>query len=272
MKTVVSALIFSVLFLFSAIPAEARVVTQSIVYKDGETVLEGFFAYDDAAHQPMPGVVVVHEWWGNNDYARKRAEQLAELGYAALAIDMYGQNVQGRNPEEAAKLSKPFRENRRLMQTRAIAGLDVLRAQPQVDKARLGAIGYCFGGTVALELARAGERLKGVVSFHGGLSAIERAEPARVKAQVLALNGGADPMVSQQERDNFVAEMKAAGVSFKMVDYPGATHAFTNPKATDIGKRFDIPVAYNEGADRKSWEEMKKFFGRLFDEKPVYIP
>lgn len=272
MKIVVQILAFSVLSFFLAIPAEARVVTESLSYKDGDTVLEGFFAYDDAVHQPMPGVVVVHEWWGNNDYARKRAEQLAGLGYAALAIDMYGKNVQADNPEEAGKLSKPFRENRRLMQTRAIAGLDVLRAQPQVDKTRLGAMGYCFGGTVALELARAGERLKGVVSFHGGLSAIERAEPARVKAQVLALNGGADKMVSQQERDNFVAEMKAAGVSFKMVDYPGATHAFTNPKATEVGKRFDLPIEYNESADHKSWDEMKKFFARLFDEKPVYIP
>lgn len=272
MKFVLQALMFSVLSAFLAVPAEARVVTKPVVYKDGETVLEGFFAYDDEAHQPMPGVVVVHEWWGNNDYARRRAEQLAGLGYAALAIDMYGRNVLASDPEEAGRLSKPFRENRRLMQSRAIAGLDALRAQPQVDKSRLGAMGYCFGGTVALELARAGEPLKGVVSFHGGLSATERAEPARVKAQVLALNGGADKMVSQQERDNFVAEMKAAGVSFKMVDYPGATHAFTNPKATDIGKRFNLPVEYNETADRKSWEEMKKFFGRLFDEKPVYIP
>lgn len=272
MKPAIRFLAFLLLFLSGAAAAEARVVTKEINYSDGDAALLGYYAYDDAARVPMPGVIVVHEWWGHNDYARRRAEQLAELGYAAFAIDMYGKNVQAANPDEAGRLSKPFYEDRSLMQRRAIAGLKALKEQPEVDAARLGAIGYCFGGTVALELARAGEPLKGVASFHGGLAARERAEPGRVKAQVLVLNGGADKMVSQEERDNFVAEMKAAGVSFKAVEYPNATHAFTNPKATEIGRRFRMPVEYNESADRKSWEEMKNFFARLFDEKPVYIP
>lgn len=244
-------------------PASAAIVTKEVPYKDGETELTGYFAYDDAATAPLPGVIVVHEWWGHNEYARKRAEMIAGLGYAAFAIDMYGTGKSAATPDEAKSLSSPFYENRALMHSRAVAGLNALKAQPQVDAARLGAVGYCFGGTVALELARRGEDLKGVVSFHGGLSAPERAEPGRVKAQVLALNGGDDPMVRQEEKDNFVAEMKAAGVNFKSIDYPGATHAFTNPKATEIGERFSLPVAYNEAADQKSWEEMKKFLGRL---------
>lgn len=252
---------------FSA-PAAAEIVTKEVPYKDGETALTGYFAYDDAATAPLPGVIVIHEWWGHNEYARKRAEMLAKLGYAAFAIDMYGAGKSAATPDEAKALSSPFYENRALMHTRALAGLAALKGQPQVDATRLGAAGYCFGGTVALELARRGEDLKGVVSFHGGLSAPERAEPGRVKAQVLALNGGDDKMVQQEEKDNFIAEMKAAGVNFKSIDYPGATHAFTNPKATEIGERFGLPVAYNESADRQSWEEMGKFFARLFAAKP----
>lgn len=259
------SLIFALAFILFALPAHAGVVTKEITYKDGDVELQGYFAYDDTAEGLRPGVIVVHEWWGFGEYAKKRAEMLAGLGYAALAIDMYGKGKFAENPDEAKKLSAPFYENRALMETRAQAGLAALKAQTQqVDPNRLAAVGYCFGGTVVLELARRGEDLKGVVSFHGGLATPERAEPGRVKAQVLALNGGDDPMVKQEEKDNFVAEMKAAGANFKNIDYPGATHAFTNPKATEIGERFKLPVAYNEAADKKSWEEMEKFLERLF--------
>lgn len=248
----------------SPTPASADLVSREIPYKDGDTQLTGYFVYDDAIATPMPGVLVIHEWWGHNDYARKRADMLAKLGYAAFALDMYGTNKVADTPDDAKKLAGPFYENRGLMHTRALAGLAILKEQPQVDTTRLGAIGYCFGGTVALELARRGEDLKGVVSFHGGLAAPERAEPGRVKAQVLALNGGDDKMVTPEERANFVEEMKAAGVNFKSIDYPGALHAFTNPKATVIGERFNMPIAYNESADRQSWDEMQEFFTRLF--------
>jgi dienelactone hydrolase len=255
--------------LLLATPAQAALVTKDITYQDGDTKLVGHYAYDDANKGPMPGVVVVHEWWGNNDYSKHRAEQLAGLGYAAFAIDMYGDGKTVDNPTDATKISKPFYDDRSLMLRRAEAGLKTLEAQPEVDKSRLGVIGYCFGGAVALQVARSGEDVKGVVSFHGNLSTSEPAEAGRVKAQVLALNGGDDKFVSKEERDNFTKEMTKAGVTFRTVDYPGAVHAFTNPAATDIGKKFNIPVAYNESADKQSWDEMKKFFATLFAQKPA---
>lgn len=264
MKKTVSALLALLLL---ATPARAELIAKDIEYKDGETALSGYYVYDDAFTAPLPGMLVIHEWWGHNDYARRRADQLAGLGYAVFALDMYGTGKMGMNPAEATALSKPFYEDRKLMVSRAEAGLNTLLAQTQVDATRIGAVGYCFGGTVALEMARKGIDLKGVAAFHAGLATPKRAEPARVKAQVLALNGGADEMVKQEERDNFVAEMKAAGVTFKNVDYTGALHAFTNPKATEIGERFKIPVAYDADADKKSWAEMESFFARLFKPK-----
>lgn len=250
--------------LLLATPAEAKIVMREIDYKDGATPLSGTLYYDDAIHHPVPGVLVVHEWWGLSDNIRGKAERLAELGYVAFAADVYGKNKFADNPDEAQKLSAPFYKDPGLMVRRAEAGLAVLKKQPQVDTARLGAMGYCFGGSVVLQLARSGEDILGVVSFHGGLKTSEPAEPGRVKAQVLALEGGADTLVPPPERAKFKKEMQDAGVTFKVVEYPDALHAFTNPKATEIGKRFNMPIAYNADADQKSWAEMKAFFKRLF--------
>jgi dienelactone hydrolase len=256
--------LIAALALFAAAPASAAIVTRDIVYKDGDTGLTGHFAYDDAIKTPVPGVLVIHEWWGNNDYSRHRAEQLAGLGYAAFALDMYGTKKIAANPDEASKLSTPFHNDPALMVRRAEAGLRALEAQPQVDKTRVGAIGYCFGGSVALALARHGEDLKGVVSFHGNLATPTPAQPGHVKAEVLALNGADDQFVKKDEKDAFAREMTTAGVTYKSIDYPGATHAFTNPDATAIGKKFNLPIAYNADADHKSWDEMKAFFAQLF--------
>jgi len=252
--------------------ANAKIVTRDIPYTDGGVQLTGVLAYDDAMHGKRPGVVVVHEWWGLNDYIRNRTMQVAELGYVAFAIDMYGSNKFGNNPKEAEALATPFYKDNHLMLTRAEAGLAVLKKQPQVDDTRLAAIGYCFGGSVALEMARRGEDLKGVVSFHGGLKTSEPAEGGRVTAQILALNGGADKFVDATERANFKKEMANAGATVKIVEYPGATHAFTNPKATEIGKRFNMPIAYDADADQKSWAEMKSFLKRVFTVKPAETP
>lgn len=249
---------------FSSPAAQAALVTKEIHYQDGSAALTGYLAYDDSIKAPAPGVLIVHEWWGHNDYVRSRAEQIARLGYVAFALDMYGTGVKGETPDEASKLSEPFYNDRDLMRRRAMAGLDVLRSQPNVDVKNLGIFGYCFGGTVALELARAGTDLKGVVSFHGGLDTPKPAVPAMVKAQVLALNGGADPFVPQEEKDKFIAEMTAAGVTYRSIDYPGVKHAFTNPAATETGKKYNIPVAYDETADKASWKEMEDFFTLLF--------
>jgi len=257
----------SVIALFAATPASAALVTKDITYKDGNVTLTGHYAYDDAAKAPVPGVIVVPEWWGDNDYAHRRADQLAGLGYAAFAIDMYDNNKIAADPKEATALSKPFYDDRALMVRRAEAGLQTLEAQPQVDKTRLGAIGYCFGGAVALSLARNGDDLKGVVSFHGNLATPTPAVKGKVKAEVLALNGADDQFVKPDEKAGFVKEMMSAGVIYKSIEYPGATHAFTNPDATAMGKKFNLPIAYNADADKKSWDEMKAFFARLFAKK-----
>ncbi|MBI1215999.1 MAG: alpha/beta hydrolase [Alphaproteobacteria bacterium] len=248
----------------AAAPAQAALVKKEIRYKDGETALTGYLVYDDAAKTPAPGVLVAHEWWGYNDYAKTRADDLAKLGYVAFALDMYGTGKEGATPDEASALSKPFYEDRALMRRRAMAGLKVLEDQPQVDKTRLGAVGYCFGGAVVLELARAGADLKGVVSFHGNLSTPLPAQKGAVKAEVLELGGAEDKFVSQDEKQAFAQEMKNAGVAFAMKDYKGATHAFTNPAATAMGEKFNLPIAYNAKADEESWQAMKAFFARLF--------
>lgn len=265
MKSAVLALIALVAF---SSPAFAKIVTKEIPYKDGDTALTGYIAYDDAKTGKLPGVLVVHEWWGHNEYARKRAEQLAGLGYVAFALDMYGTGVTGPKPDSAAALSKPFYDDRKLMQSRANAGLAVLAAQENVDASRIAVAGYCFGGTVALELARGGADVKGVVSFHGGLGTPVRAEKGGIKGEILALNGADDPMVPEAERKAFAEEMTAAGVPFKSIDYPGATHAFTNPAADVVARLYNIPVAYNKDADAKSWVEMEAFLKRVLTAKP----
>jgi dienelactone hydrolase len=252
------------LLIAAPLTAQAEIVTKEIQYEHEGAKLKGFLAYDDAAATPMPGVVIVHEWWGHNDYARDRAKQVAGLGYAAFAADMYGDGKLADTPDEATALSKPFYESRALMRGRVHAALEVLKAQPQVDTKNLGVIGYCFGGTAALEAARAGEDVKGVVSFHGGLDTPNPAKAGEVKAEVLALNGADDKMVPQSQKDAFVKEMSDAGVVYNSVDYSGAQHAFTNPAATEIGKKYNLPIAYDAFADEQTWIEMKDFFKRLF--------
>lgn len=263
------AVLLGGLALMSLRPAQAALVTQEIAYSHDGVPLVGYLAYDNALTGPLPGVVVIHEWWGQTGYARKRAEQLAGLGYAAFAADMYGERKLAETPTEAAQMSKPFYAARSLMQGRAGAALQALAAQPQVDPAQIAAVGYCFGGTVALEMARAGMPLKGVVSFHGGLDTPAPAQAGVVKAEVLALNGKADEMVTEKQRQDFEREMKAANVAYASIDYAGAKHAFTNPEATELGKKFGMPVSYNEEADKASWEEMRKFLARVLQRQPA---
>ena len=241
--------------------AFAELKTEIIDYKYGDAALEGYLAYDDAFAGKRPGVLVAHEWWGHNAYARKRAEQLASLGYVAFALDMYGKGVEAKDATEAAEKASVFKKDRLLMRARAMAGLDVLRRLPKVDADNLAAIGYCFGGTTVLELARGGGDLKGVVSFHGGLDTPDPADPKKFRAKVLALAGADDPFVPKEQVAAFEDEMKKAKVDYKVISYPGAVHAFTNPAAGDDPKKG---AAYNKEADEKSWEEMKTFFGRIF--------
>ena len=272
-------LLFALLLLAST-QAHAAIVTKEIPYKDGSVELTGYLAYDDAIKSApgrsgpdtnsgagtAPGILVIHEWWGHNDYARMRADMLAKLGYVAFALDMYGKGVTADNPDDATKLSKPFYDDRKLMRSRALAGLEVLKAQPNVDTSNLGIIGYCFGGSTALELARAGTDVKAIVSFHGGLATTMPAKAGDVKAHVLTLNGSDDKFVSNNEKMDFLKEMTMAQVNFRSIEYPGATHAFTNPKATEMGEKFKLPIAYNKEADEKSWAEMQSFYYQTFSE------
>jgi dienelactone hydrolase len=239
----------------------AELKTEVIEYKHGDTTLEGYLAYDDAFAGKRPGVLVVHEWWGHNAYARKRAEQLAALGYVAFALDMYGKDVLAKTPKEAGEKAGVFKKDRALMRARATAGLDVLRRYPKVDADNLAAIGYCFGGTTVLELARAGADLKGVVSFHGTLETPNPEDAKNIRCKILVLTGADDPSVPKAQIAAFENEMKKANVDYKVIAYPGAVHAFTNPAAGDDPKKG---VAYNKDADEKSWEEMKGFFAKIF--------
>lgn len=249
------------MILLAAVNAYGAVHTEWVQYRHGETLLEGYLAYDDAVQGPRPGVLVVHEWMGLGDYAMKRAEQLAGMGYVAFALDMYGKGVRAKTPEEAAKLSGIYKGDRPLMRARAQAGLDELRKQPLVDPARIAAIGYCFGGTTVLELARSGADVAGVVSFHGGLGTPQPADAKNIKGKVLVLHGADDPHVPPAEVAAFQDEMRKAAVDWQMIYYGGAVHSFTNPGS---GTDASTGVAYNEKADKRSWEAMKVFFKELF--------
>ncbi|MEW6117943.1 MAG: dienelactone hydrolase family protein [Nitrospirota bacterium] len=249
------------MIVMTAASVQAEVRTQVIEYKLGATVLEGYLAYDDKLSGKRPGVLVVHEWYGINPYIKKRTEQLAQLGYIAFAADIYGKGIRPKNEKEAAAQATTYKSDRRLMRARARAGLDVLRKHELTDNKRIAAIGYCFGGTTVLELARSGEDINGVVSFHGGLDTPNPGDAKNIKAKVLALHGADDPFVPMKEVLAFQDEMRKGGVDWHMVIYGNAVHSFTNPEAgTDTSKG----AAYNEKADKRSWNAMKVFFAEIF--------
>jgi len=261
MKRILIAICF---VLACATTPQTRVQSQEVQYRAGDTVLKGCLAYDDSIRARHPGILVVHEWWGHNAYARKRARMLAELGYTALAVDMYGEGKQATHPEDAGKFASEVKENFPLAGKRFLSSLELLQQHPTVDSRHTAAIGYCFGGGIVLEMARAGLDLDGVVSFHGSLSTSNPARPGVVKAKVLVLNGANDPFVKPEHITRFKQEMKAAGVSYRFINYPGAKHSFTNPDADSFGKQFSLPLAYDAEADIQSWQAMKEFFDELF--------
>jgi len=244
-----------------AASAQAELRTKTVEYKHGDTVLKGYLAYDDAVNGKRPGVLVVHEWWGLNDYAKHRADMLAQLGYVAFAADMYGDGFNTTSPEEAGKRSAEFRNNRPFGRERLTAALDMLRRNDRCDSRRIAAIGYCFGGTCVLELARSGADIAGVVSFHGGLSTPNPADAKHIKCKVLVCHGANDGFESPEEIAAFQKEMREANVDWQMNIYGGAVHSFTNPNSDKVG----IPgIGYNERADKRSWEAMKAFFAEIF--------
>jgi dienelactone hydrolase len=232
---------------------------------DGVT-LKGYLAFDDAKEGRRPGVLVVHEWWGHNDYARKRADMLAELGYVALAVDMYGDGKTAKHPEDAAKFSSAVKANATAARARFQAALDLLSACDQVNPDQIAAIGYCFGGGVVLQMVREGVDLRGVVSFHGSLGTDLPARPGCSSARVLVCDGEDDPFVTDEQLEAFKQEMKQAGIDYTVRRYKGAKHSFTNPDADKFGREFSLPLAYNQDADEASWADMQDFFNSLFAE------
>lgn len=241
--------------------AMAEIRSEPIEYRDGPTVLRGYLAYDDSTQDARPAVLVAPEWWGTDDYPRHRAEMLARMGYVAFAIDMYGKGKVTQDPQQAAAWAAPFHNDRKLTRQRAMAGLNTLLAQKYVDPNRVAAIGYCFGGSVVLELARSGAPLAGVIAFHGDLSRSPTEGPDNIKAKVLVCAGADDPMVPAAAVSSFEQEMKLAKANFQINIYSGAQHAFTNPAADS----HHIPgIAYNAQADRRSWQALNDFFADVF--------
>jgi dienelactone hydrolase len=256
-----SILVASLAMTILAAAARADIKTKDIEYKHGDVVLQGTLAWDDAVKEKRPGILVVHEWWGLNDYPKARARELAKLGYVAFACDMYGKGVTTSDPAQAGKLAGPFYKDPKLTRERAAAGLKVLADQPQVDATQLGAIGYCFGGTTVLQLACSGAAVKAVVSFHGGLFKPTPEDAKAVKGSVLICNGAADTFIEPEDRKALLEAFEAAKVDYVFVDYAAAVHGFTRPEA---GKAGIGGVAYNEKADKRAWEHMKTMFGEAF--------
>lgn len=249
--------------LFSPL-AQAALHEENVDYQAGDTALKGYLVWDEAKGDKQPGVLVVHEWWGLNDYARKRARMLAELGYTALAVDMYGGGKNSEHGSEAGAFMNSVLQHADVARQRFLAARELLAKQPGVDPGKIAAIGYCFGGATVLNMARAGVDLAAVVSFHGNLATDTLARPDQVKAQVLVLNGAADEFISSESIANFEREMQQAHAKFRFVNYPGAKHSFTNPDADRLGKANNLDVAYNAEADKLSWEAMQQLFQEVF--------
>jgi len=255
-----------VLFIMMAVtPVSAAIQTKEVQYNQGEVTLNGYLAFDDSIEGKRPGVLVVHEWWGHNPYARKRAEMLAELGYNALAIDMYGGGKLADHPDTAgAFASEVGKDLKGIGKDRFLAAVNLLKQHEFTDPERIAAIGYCFGGGIVLHMARFELDLDGVVSFHGSIATETPAQPGEVKARVLVFNGADDPFVTAEQIAAFKKEMEDAEVDYEFVNLEGAVHSFTNPGADEFGKKFELPLAYNEAADKKSWAGMRAFFSEIF--------
>jgi dienelactone hydrolase len=246
--------------LFCATSLHAAVQFQKVEYKEGETLCEGLLVYDDMFQGKRAGVIVAHQWKGLTNYEKMRAEMLAQRGYVALCADVYGKGVRADNPKDAAALAGKYKSDRKLLRSRINAALDCLRKQERVNTAQIAAIGYCFGGTTVLELARSGADVKAIVSFHGGLGSPTPADAKNIKGKILALHGADDPFVPPTEVQAFENEMRDAKKDWQLVAYGGSVHSFTDKSAGNDNTKGS---AYNEKADRRSWQQMQMFFDEV---------
>jgi len=258
-KARVLAIAAGLLALTTGVSAAVR--TKAVEYRQGDTVLQGFFAWDDAAEGRRPGVLVVHEWWGHNEHARNQAKRLAQAGYVGFALDMYGKGKVATHPKDAEAFMTEATKDPAVMTARFNAALEQLKRNPHVDPDQIAAIGYCFGGGVVLGMARSGADLDAVATFHGHLATKTPAEKGRIKARILVLTGADDPMIPPQQVEAFKSEMTAAGAKFEVISYPGAKHSFTNPQADKTGMDG---LAYNADADAKSWAALLDLFHQVF--------
>jgi dienelactone hydrolase len=242
----------------------AAVHEETVDYKAGDTQLKGFLVWDDSLGMKQPGVLVVHEWWGLNEYTKKRARMLAALGYTALAVDMYGNGKSTEHPSEATEFMNSVINHADIGQQRFLAAKHFLEQQPSVDPGKIAAIGYCFGGSTVLNMARIGTDLAAVVSFHGNLATKTPAKTGLVTSKILVLNGEEDNFVSKESIQAFEDEMTKAGANYQFVNYPGAKHGFSNPDADRLGKANNLPIVYNAEADRLSWLAMQQLIQTVF--------
>ena len=252
-----------VIFSFTQNKAKPMLKEENVTYLADGVALKGFVVYDESKTGKRPAILVVPEWWGLNDYAKNRARQLAALGYIAMAVDMYGEGKTAANPQQAQEMATPFYKDPQLSKTRLEAAIKKVKTYKQTDAAKVAAIGYCFGGSVVLNSAKLGIDLKGIVSFHGGLTGAP-ANKELLKAKILVCHGAADKFVPQKDVDAFKHSMDSIGANYSFKSYANATHAFTNPDATKTGKQFKMPIAYNEAADKASWRDMQNFLANLF--------
>jgi len=242
-----------------------KIVTKQINYEVDGVKLQGYLAYDASIHGKRPGILVVHEWWGLNPYAKERAEQLAAMGYTALAVDMYGDGKLADHPEDAQKFMMEVLSNMPSAVKRFDAAMTILKTNQTVDPNNIAAIGYCFGGAVVMQMAKMGNKdLKGVVSFHGALESMYTPKPGEVEAEILILHGKDDPFTPREKIDVFIKELDDAGAKYEFIEYDGAVHSFTVPDADAKGEKFGLPLKYNKEADEGSWAKMKEFFSKIF--------
>ncbi|MDW3095555.1 MAG: dienelactone hydrolase family protein [Gammaproteobacteria bacterium] len=251
--------------IFFAHMLNAEVVSKQVSYQSNGDPLKGYLAYQDDGEQKKPAVLVVHEWWGHNDYARRRADMLAELGYVAFALDMYGDGKVANHPDDAKKFMQEAMGDEKAFKDRFLSALHYVQQLNNVDSTKIAAIGYCFGGAVVINMARMGVDLKGVASFHGSLATSTPAKKDTVVAQVIVFHGANDAFIPEQQLEDFRSEMLAANVSHEVIVYEAVDHSFTNPDADMFAEKFSMPLSYDQDADVDSWEKLQIFLKKIFN-------
>ncbi len=263
-KLLLNTLCFALLCSLLSV-AQAEIRSHIVDYEVDGQAFQGYLSYDDSIRSQRPGVLVVHEWWGHNEYARKRAEMLAAMGYTAFALDMYGSGKLADHPDDAKKFMQETLADMGAAEKRFKAAMALLQQHPTVSDNKIAAIGYCFGGGTVLHMARVGTELAGVVSFHGSLMTKIPAQPGRVKAKIQVFNGAADNFITAEQIAALKQEMQNADAELEFINYPGVKHSFTNPEADHFAKQFNMPLAYDKKVDQDSWQRMSMFLQRVFN-------